>query len=367
MSLASFVRIAAISALMLGACGKSELSQMDTAGAANPAAAGAVSAEKLKIVGSSTVAPFSTTVAERFGATSGFQTPIVETTGTGGGFTAFCQGLGPDQPSITNASRAIKSSEKDLCAQNGVTEITEMQIGFDGVVIANAKAGPTFDFTKKQIFLALAKELPDGKGGFVANTAKTWKDVGASLPDEPIMVFGPPPTSGTRDAFVELAMEKGAEEIPELAALKASDAAAFKDRSHTVRTDGAWIDSGENDTAIIQSLTKTPGAIGVLGFSFLDQNGDRVKGAKLAGAEASFDNITSGVYGLSRVMYFYVKDQNLPMVGGLSEYVAEFATEGAIGPEGYLIEKGLIPLSDADREAQRVIAAGLKAKVTPAP
>jgi phosphate transport system substrate-binding protein len=349
-------------ALAMVACGKTDLSTLDASESAPDRPELSGSSEKIKIVGSSTVSPFATTVAERFGATSGFPTPIVETTGTGGGFKAFCQGVGPDQPSISNASRPIKSSETELCAKNGVTEITPVEIGYDGIVVANSKEGPDFDITKTQLYLALAKDVPDGAGGFKANPNKSWHDVDASLPDEPIMVFGPPPTSGTRDAFIELGMEHGAESIPELAALKSTDGDAFKKYAQTIRTDGAWIDFGENDTAIIQSLVKTPTAIGVLGFSYLEQNADRVKGADLAGVAASFENINSGEYGLSRVMYFYVKDQNLALVPGLVDYVEAFTSESAFGSDGYLVEKGLIPLSEEDRAAQRVIAEELKAK-----
>jgi phosphate transport system substrate-binding protein len=228
-----------LAALALVACGKSDLSSLDTSDGVAAAPEMSGSTQKIKIVGSSTVSPFATTVAERFGATSGFSTPIVETTGTGGGFKAFCQGLGPDQPSISNASRPIKASETALCASNGVTEITPVEIGYDGIVVANSKNGPDFDITKTQLYLALAKDIPDGAGGFQPNPYKSWHDVDAGLPDEPIQVFGPPPTSGTRDAFVELGMEHGAESLPALDALKASDKKAFQVRAHTIRTDGA--------------------------------------------------------------------------------------------------------------------------------
>ncbi|KCZ90673.1 substrate-binding domain-containing protein [Hyphomonas johnsonii] len=350
-----------LAALTLVACGKSDLSSLDTSDGVAAAPEMSGSTQKIKIVGSSTVSPFATTVAERFGATSGFSTPIVETTGTGGGFKAFCQGLGPDQPSISNASRPIKASETALCASNGVTEITPVEIGYDGIVVANSKNGPDFDITKTQLYLALAKDIPDGAGGFQPNPYKSWHDVDAGLPDEPIQVFGPPPTSGTRDAFVELGMEHGAESLPALDALKASDKKAFQVRAHTIRTDGAWIDAGENDTAIIQQLVKSPTAIGVLGYSFLEQNGDRVKGAQLAGVPATFENIASGDYGLSRIMYFYVKDQNLTLVPGLIDYIEAFTSDSAFGPDGYLVEKGLIPLTDEDRDAQRAVAESLKA------
>lgn len=349
--------------LFLAACGQSDLSQLDTGEPGVKPVPAIARNQKIKIVGSSTVAPFSRTVAERFGAVSGFPTPIVETTGTGGGFKAFCEGVGPVSPSIANASRPIKDSERELCAKAGVKAITEVALGYDGIVVANSKQGPDFDLTKEQLYLALAKDIPDGKGGFMPNPHKNWRDVSPDLPNSPIVVLGPPPTSGTRDAFVELGMEKGAEAIPQLKALKDSDGDAFAARAHTVRTDGVWVDFGENDSAIVQSLVKSPEAIGVLGFSFLEQNGDRVKGARLAGVEATFDNIVSGDYGLARIMFFYVKDQNLPLVEGLSEFISASVDEGAAGSDGYLIEKGLIPLPEEMLEEQQALARQLEAKV----
>ncbi|MFH1517213.1 MAG: substrate-binding domain-containing protein [Pseudomonadota bacterium] len=349
-------------AVALAGCGKTDLSTLEVSDAAPQRPPVAGSTQKIKIVGSSTVAPFSTTVAERFGATSPYPTPIVETTGTGGGFKSFCQGVGPDQPSLSNASRPIKTSETALCASNGVNNIIPIEIGYDGIVVANSRHGPDFDITKTQLYLALAQDIPDGAGGFKPNPYKSWHEVGPGLPDEPITVFGPPPTSGTRDAFVELGMEDGAEALPEMAALKASDSDAFKERAHTIRADGAWIDFGENDTAIIQSLVKTPMAIGILGHSFLEQNGDRIKGASLAGVPATFDNINSGQYGLSRVMFIYVKGQNLPLVPGLYDFLEYYTDEDAFGPDGYLLEKGLIPLKDENRQAQRDIVAALESR-----
>ncbi|MFN7165038.1 MAG: substrate-binding domain-containing protein [Hyphomonas sp.] len=348
--------------LAVAACGQSDLSKLedDSAAQAIPVAGAASADQKIKIVGSSTVAPFSRTIAERFGATSSFSTPIVESTGTGGGFKAFCAGVGPAQPSISNASRPIKDSERNLCVAAGVTSITEIPLGYDGIVVANAKDSLLYDLTKEELYLALAKDIPDGQGGFQPNPYKRWNEVSPNLPAKPILVLGPPPTSGTRDAFVELGMELGAAEIPQLAALKESDPEAFKVRAHTVRTDGAWVDSGENDSAIVQSLVKSPDAIGVLGFSFLEQNGDRVKGALLGGVEPTFENITNGQYGLARVMYFYVKDQNLALVPGLAEFVAESVSDGAAGEDGYLIEKGLIPLHEAELGKAQEVAATLK-------
>ncbi len=355
-----FLLASAASLLVLAACGRSNLADVE----ASPGEVGynaTQSNAKIKIVGSSTVAPFSTTVAERFGATSGFDTPIVETTGTGGGFAAFCEGVGPETASVANASRKIKAAETELCATNGVTGITEVRIGFDGITLVNDRNGAVYDLTLAQIYLALAKDIPDGAGGFKANPHKTWKDVDAKLPADPIQMFGPPPTSGTRDAFVELGLEAGALTFPEMKALKEADGDLFKERTHTIRTDGAWIDAGENDSAIIQQVTKAPGSLGVLGFSFLEQNGDRVRAAKLNGVDAAFENIASGDYALSRSMYFYVKDQNVSLVAGVDAFVAEFVSDAAMGPDGYLLEKGLIPLTDADRAAQQAIAAGFTA------
>ena len=342
--------------LLAAGCGRTDLSQLEVEGHIAPPPLEGVKAQKIRIVGSSTVAPFATTVAERFGATTPYPTPIVETTGTGGGFKAFCKRVGLSEPSISDASRKIKPSEQNLCARNGVTDLTEVKIGYDGIVVANAKLGPDLDLTKADIFLALAAEVPGDNGDFISNPYKTWQEVNPDLPDMEIMVVGPPPTSGTRDAFVELGMEAGALHFPVYVALKETDPDAFKERSHTLRTDGAWIDFGENDAAIVQALTKTPTAMGVLGYSFLEQNGDRVKGARLAGVEATFENIASGDYGLSRSMYIYVKNQNLPLVVGLAEFVQEFVSDRAMGNDGYLLERGLIPLQPdlLGREQERV-------------
>lgn len=343
---------------VLSACGESQLRQFDGQEVSAPPPLG--QADRIRIVGSSTVSPFSTTVAEQFGAATRHATPIVETTGTGGGFKAFCQSVGPDQPSISNASRRVKPSEIELCRQAGITQLVEVKIGYDGIVLANSKAGPVYDMTKEQIYRALAEQLPDGNGGWVDNPHDRWTDISPDLPDADILVYGPPPTSGTRDAFVEIAMEGGAVELPELADLKKTDGDAFDKRAHTIRTDGAWIDSGENDTQIIQTLIKNPAAVGVLGFSFLEQNGDRVKAADVGGVTPSFENIASGDYKVSRSMYFYVKKQNVPLVPGLTDFIEEFTREDAWGPEGYLAEKGLIPLPEEMRASVRQHALELR-------
>ena len=304
--------------------------------------------DQIQIVGSSTVFPFSTKVAEEFGRSTNFKTPVVESTGSGGGMKLFCSGVGMEHPDITNASRRIKGKEFKKCTENGIT-ITEVKVGYDGIVLGNAKSGPEFFLTTKDIFLALAKEIPDGKGGLIANPNKTWADVNKNLPATKIEVLGPPPTSGTRDAFVELAMEKGAKKFPELKALKKSNKKAFKVVAHSIREDGAFIEAGENDNLIVQKLVANPNAVGMFGFSFLDQNADKIKGAIVEGNMPSFDRIANGDYPISRSLFFYVKKEHVGKVPGIKEYVAAFTNEDAWGPDGYLVDKGLIPLPDADR------------------
>ena len=232
--------------------------------------------EQIQIMGSSTVFPFSTTVAERFGRATKFKTPVVESTGSGGGLKLFCRGIGVETPDIANASRRIKSSEVELCAKNGVNEIVEFKIGFDGIVLANSKQAERVELSLKQLFLALAKEVPvDGE--LVPNPYKKWSDVDASLPNRRIEVLGPPPTSGTRDAFVEVAMEGGAKRIPTLKSLRKKNKKEFERIAHSIREDGAYVEAGENDNLIIQKLLANSSALGIFGFSFLDQNEDKIQ------------------------------------------------------------------------------------------
>lgn len=308
--------------------------------------------EEIRIVGSSTVFPFATAVAEHFGKTTDFKTPVVESTGSGGGLKLFCTGAGFNTPDITNSSRRIKIKEVERCVKNGVTGIVEIKIGFDGIVMANAKSAERMFLTKKQIFLALAKQIPMGDK-MIENPHKTWRDVDSSLPDHEIEVLGPPPTSGTRDAFVELAMQGGATKIVMLEALRKSDKRRFKAIAHAIREDGAFVEAGENDNLIIQKLEANPNALGIFGFSFLDQNSDKVQGSYVDGSEPTFENVASGKYGVSRSLYFYVKKAHIGNVPGLEDYVAEFTSEGAAGVEGYLSDRGLIPLSESDREKFR--------------
>jgi phosphate transport system substrate-binding protein len=304
--------------------------------------------DQIRIVGSSTVFPFSTAVAERLGRGSGMRTPVVESTGTGGGMKLFCAGIGEGTPDITNASRRIKESELKACAAAGVEEITEVKFGFDGIVLAEAKGGEPHDIGTAQLWKALAKEVPvDGR--LVANPFTTWNQIDPSLPEERIEVLGPPPTSGTRDAFVELVMDVGCLAYAEVEAI--ADAGHKQAVCQTIREDGAYIDAGENDNLIVQKLNANPQALGIFGFSFLDQNSDSLVGNPIDGVEPTFENIAEGKYPVSRSMYFYVKNAHVGVIPGLREYVSEFTSEDAWGPEGYLADKGLIPLPEAERDA----------------
>ncbi len=310
------------------------------------------------VVGSSTVYPFATVVAERFGRGSEFKTPKIESTGSGGGLKLFCDGVGVDYPDVANSSRAIKSSEVATCASNGVTEIIEVRIGYDGIVLANAIDAPTLRLSRADIFMALAKEVPgESDGELVPNPYRTWADVNPQLPASRIEVLGPPPTSGTRDAFVELAMEGGCKSVSWIAELKNSDKNRYKAICHTVREDGAFVEAGENDNLIVQKLQANPNAFGIFGFSFLDQNMEKVKGAFVDGVGPTFDAIADGEYPVSRPLYFYAKKAHVDVIPGLRGYLREFTSERAWGEEGYLSERGLIPMPDAER---REVAAAVR-------
>ena len=317
------------------------------------AGAHAASRDQIRIVGSSTVFPFSAAVAEEFGRTTGHKTPVVESTGSGGGLKLFCAGIAIEDPDIANSSRRIKQSEIDNCAANGVTEITEVKIGFDGIVLANSKAAPQLSFSLAQIFLALAKQVPDGAGGLIDNPYRRWNEIDPALPDAAIEVLGPPPTSGTRDAFVELAMEGGCSSFPEIAALKAADENAFKAVCHSIREDGAFVEAGENDNLIVQKLETNASALGIFGFSFLDQNMDRMQGTRIDGVAPEFETIADASYPVSRSMYFYVKNAHLGAVPGIEDFVRVFTEESVWGEDGLLMDLGLIPLPDDERAAMR--------------
>ena len=313
-------------------------------------AAPAIARDQINIVGSSTVFPFSTTVAERFGKSTDFATPIVESTGSGGGLKLFCSGAGVDTPDITNASRRIKSSEVELCAENGVNDIVEVKIGFDGIVLANALGNDPVELSLQDIFLALAKDVPNGEGALQPNPYTMWNEINPDLPAVKIEVLGPPPTSGTRDAFAELALEGGCKTFDWIKAMKKEDKAAYKSLCHTVREDGAYVEAGENDNLIVQKLEANPNAFGVFGYSFLEQNSDKVQGSLVDGVEPEFELIADGDYPIARSLYFYVKKDHVGVVPGIEEFLAEFTSEDAWGEDGYLADKGLIPLSDDERD-----------------
>lgn len=319
-------------------------------------AAGGTAAEardQIRIVGSSTVYPFATVVAERFGKTTSFKTPVIESTGSGGGLKLFCSGVGVEYPDITNASRRIKESEVELCGKNGVNDVTEIKVGYDGIVLANAKSAEQAKFTKQQIFLALAKNIPDGKGGLKENDNIKWSDVDPSLPNKKIEVLGPPPTSGTRDAFAELALEGGCKTFDFIKAMKKTDKKKYKAVCHGVREDGAYVEAGENDVLIVRKLEANPLAYGVFGYSFLDQNADKVQGSVVEGVEPTFESIADGAYKVSRSLYFYVKGAHVGKVPGIKEFVAEFSSEQASGEDGYLSDRGLIPMPEDERKKFR--------------
>ena len=310
----------------------------------------ALARDYISIVGSSTVYPFATVVAERFGKTSGFKTPKIESTGSGGGLKLFCTGLGVDTPDITNSSRRIKMSEYQDCQANGVTDIVEVLVGFDGIAIANSVEADQMELTREELYMALAKDVPspDGANTLVPNPYTRWNQINSALPDEAIEVLGPPPTSGTRDAFVELVMEAGCEAFD---TVKALDKDAFKVACHTMREDGAYVEAGENDNLIVQKLASNPAALGIFGYSFLEQNDDMVQSSVIDGFEADFDLIADGSYPVSRPLYFYVKAQHVDQVPGIAEFLAEFTDTRASGEEGYLADKGLIPLSEEEHKA----------------
>ncbi len=319
----------------------------------------------LSIVGSSTVYPFSSVVAEQFGKGGKFKTPKVESTGTGGGFKLFCGGVGVQHPDISNASRAIKKSEFEACQKAGVTDIAEVKIGFDGIVLAYSKKSKAkFDLTRKEIYLALAKRVPDPNAPesevLVENPYKTWNEINPKLPKTKIEVLGPPPTSGTRDALAELALEGGCQSFAWLKAKKDSDKSFFQNVCMTVRQDGGYIEAGENDNLILQKLGATPSTVGIFGYSYLEQNKDKVSAAPVDGVEPTYENISSGKYPIARPLFFYVKKGHIGLIPGIVEYVAEFTSEKAFGEEGYLVDKGLIPLPEDERKKVTAEAKQLK-------
>ena len=302
--------------------------------------------DQIHIVGSSTVFPFTTAVAESFGKAGKFKTPVVESTGTGGGMKLFCAGIGEETPDITGASRKIKDTEVATCKENGVTAITEILIGYDGIAFANSKKGPVVDLTHKQIFQALAKQVPVN-GQLVDNPYKNWNEIDPSLPNEKIEVLGPPPTSGTRDAFVELVMDKGCGEFPELKALEGD---AKKTACQSIREDGAYVEAGENDNLIVQKLEANPASFGIFGYSFLEENADFIQGARIDGVAPTFDTVADKSYPVARDLYIYVKNAHVGVIPGIREFIAEYVSTRAMGEDGYLADKGLVTLEASKQQ-----------------
>lgn len=316
--------------------------------------------DQISVVGSSTVYPFATVVAERFGQITQYKTPKIESTGSGGGMKLFCNGVGVAHPDITNSSRRIKKSEYDNCQANGVTDIIEVLIGYDGIAIANAIESDQMNISLRELYLALAKKIPnpDGSSTFIDNPHQKWSDVNPDLPETDIELLGPPPTSGTRDAFAELAMEGGCDAFDWIKALGKSDKPAHKEACHTIREDGAYIEAGENDNLIVQKLEANPDALGIFGFSFLDQNSDIVQASMIDDTEPTFESIADGSYPVSRPLFFYVKKAHIGVIPGIADYLEEFTSEAAWGEEGYLADKGMIPLGEEERlEAAEDVAA----------
>ena len=301
----------------------------------------------IQIVGSSTVYPFTAVIAEAFGRDTEFRTPIVESTGTGGGFKLFCSGVGFNYPDFSNASRKIEPSEIKKCAEKGIEGIVEIKIGYDGIVLANSVAGTKYNLTKEQIFLALAQQVPSKDGKLIANPYQKWQDIDARLPAINIAVYGPPTTSGTRDAFVELVMEESCSKMKEFADAF-PDSKIRKKKCHVIRSDGKFIEAGENDNLIVQKLKNDNNALGIFGFSFLEENHDTIQAATINNVVPSFTNIVSGAYPVSRPLFIYFKKEHLNLILGMREFVQEIINKNTIGADGYLLQKGLIPLTDLE-------------------
>ena len=304
-------------------------------------AAQAAERDQIRIVGSSTVYPFASYVAEEFGATTGHPTPVIESTGSGGGMKIFCEGDGPDTVDITNASRRMKPSEFERCAENGVTDITEIVIGADGIVIAQTAENAAMNLSREQLTLAVAAEVPKN-GKLVDNPYQNWNEIDSSLPDREITVYGPPSTSGTRDAFEELVMEAATEGMD-----------GYDEPYTTVRNDGPYVDSGENDNLIVQKIQNDTEALGIFGYSFLEENTDVIEAVTIDGVEPTPEAISAEEYPVSRSLFFYTKNSHFDQVAGMEDYVTLFLSEQMIGNQGLLKGQGLIPLPQKMREEVR--------------
>ncbi|WP_029914324.1 substrate-binding domain-containing protein [Pelobacter seleniigenes] len=314
--------------------------------------------DRIQIVGSSTVFPFARAVSENFAKNTGHPSPQLSSTGSGGGFQLFCQGNGPEFPDISNSSRRIKPAEIDLCRTHGVTDIVEIKIGYGGIVLANLNTAPEFSLSNRDIFLALAARVPvqGEEGRLIANPYTRWQQLDRSLPDQQIIVLGPPLTSGTRDLFTELAMERGCQSIPWIRALKKHHKQQYREICETIRDDGTFIEAGERDELIVKALHSRPMAFGIFGYNFLARDRKHLQGAAIEQVLPSPANIVSGAYPLARSLYFYIKKAHLAQVPGLKDYVAEFTSDPAWGPDGYLAELNLIVMPAEERVRYRRIA-----------
>ena len=310
-----------------------------------------VEAREIRIVGSSTVYPFTTIVGETFAA-EGNTAPVIESTGTGGGMKLFCAGVGDSHPDFTNASRAIKSSEVEKCKANGITPL-EMMVGYDGIVFANSKASGVLEITPRELFQALAKDVPQENGNLVPNPFTHWNQINPKFPNVKIEVLGPPPSSGTRDAWSELVMEKGCKTYDWVKAMKKKDKKAYKGICHGVREDGAYIEAGENDNLIIQKLANNPDAFGVFGYSFLDQNTDVIQGSPISGVVPTFESIADGSYPASRGLYVYAKKEHMGVIDGMTEFMELYLSDDVAGQDGSLGDAGLIPLPQNELDTVR--------------
>ena len=325
--------------------------------------------DEIRIVGSSTVYPFTTSVAEHFAKQTGGKAPVVESTGTGGGMKLFCAGVGESFPDITNASRPMKKAEFELCQTNGVKDIVEIKVGLDGIVLAMSKDAPDMSLQQEEVFLALAKDIHDENLNFIPNPHKKWIDVDPLLPDFKIEVLGPPPTSGTRDAFLELVMEKGAKGFGALRDMKEADekngTKEYEKVWKSIRQDGGYVEAGENDNLIVQKLEGNKEAVGIFGYSFLEENTAKIKPVLIGGMEPTYQNIATGKYPASRALFIYVKKAHIGVIPGIQEFLNEYVSTKAIGEEGYLVNKGLIAMPKEDAEKSAKSAAELTPMVAP--
>ncbi|CZE51525.1 PstS family phosphate ABC transporter substrate-binding protein [Campylobacter geochelonis] len=309
--------------------------------------------EQIKMAGSSTVFPFSSYVAEEFGATTSYKTPVVESLGTGGGFKAFCAGDGLDTTDISNASRPIKLSEFELCEKNGVTDISGVMIGYDGIAVAQSKDNKPINLTKEQLFLALAKEVPNEDGKLIPNPYNNWNQIDKNLENRPIVVYGPPATSGTRDSFEEQVMQSASKKFSSYG----DKAGKYK----TIREDGKYIPAGENDNLIVQKLVQDKNALGIFGYSFLVENPDKITGANIGGIAPNDKTIADGSYPIARSLFFYVKNSHKKDVKGLQELVDLYVSDAMIGKDGVLKTIGLVPMSDETlKRVQKAIKEDIK-------